>query len=53
MYDIIGDVHGYSTELGLLLEKMGYQKRFGVYNHNTLKAIFLGDFVDRGPDVKG
>ena len=53
MYDIIGDVHGYSTELGLLLEKMGYQKRFGVYHHNTRKAIFLGDFVDRGPDVKG
>lgn len=53
MYDIIGDVHGYSHELEQLLEKLGYQKRFGVYHHNNRKAIFLGDFVDRGPDVKG
>lgn len=53
MYDIIGDIHGYSKPLVALLEKLGYQKRFGVYHHNSRKAIFLGDFVDRGPDVKG
>ena len=53
MYDIIGDVHGHADELRSLLDKLGYQKRLGVYHHPTRKAIFLGDIVDRGPDVKG
>ncbi len=52
MYDIIGDVHGYADELENLLQKLGYKKRFGVFHHDNRKAIFLGDFVDRGPDVK-
>lgn len=48
-YDIIGDIHGCVCSLGRLLESMGYQKVAGVYRHATRKALFLGDFIDRGP----
>jgi hypothetical protein len=47
-YDIIGDIHGHSQSLQALLEKLGYQKEVEVYRHPSRKAIFLGDFVDRG-----
>lgn len=51
MYDLIGDIHGHADALTLLLENLGYQKEKGVYQHVTRKAIFLGDFVDRGPHI--
>jgi len=47
-YDIIGDIHGHSRSLETILEKLGYQKKAGVYHHTSRKAVFLGDFVDRG-----
>lgn len=47
-YDIIGDIHGYSRSLEALLHKLGYQKSAGVYRHPSRRAIFLGDFIDRG-----
>jgi len=47
-YDIIGDIHGYSRSLVALLDKLGYQKQAGAYRHRSRKAIFLGDFIDRG-----
>ena len=50
MYDIIGDIHGYATELKALLTKMDYQEVDGVWQHPERKVIFLGDFVDRGPE---
>ncbi len=49
MYDLIGDIHGHSTELKALLAKMGYQEIDGIWQHPERKVIFLGDFVDRGP----
>lgn len=52
-YDIIGDIHGHNDELVALLEKLGYQKKDGVYRHSERTAIFLGDFIDRGPDQRG
>lgn len=52
-YDLIGDIHGYGEELGKLLSKMGYVRIDGVYQHPTRKVIFLGDFIDRGPEQKG
>ncbi len=52
MYDIIGDIHGYAKTLEHLLRKMGYVKIKGIYRHPERKAVFLGDFVDRGPDVR-
>lgn len=47
--DIIGDIHGCCTELEMLLDKMGYIKGdCGYYNPDGRKAVFLGDFCDRG-----
>jgi hypothetical protein len=50
MYDLIGDIHGYATELKALLAKMDYEEIDGVWQHPERKVIFLGDFVDRGPE---
>ncbi|WP_410473196.1 metallophosphoesterase [Faucicola mancuniensis] len=49
IYDIIGDIHGQADKLIGLLNKLGYQDNGKFFqappNH---KAIFIGDFVDRG-----
>ena len=51
MFDLIGDIHGYATELKALLTKMDYQEIDGVWQHpDERQVIFLGDFVDRGPE---
>ena len=52
-YDLIGDIHGHSEPLTELLSKLGYAKTDGVYKHADRQVIFLGDFVDRGPDQRG
>jgi hypothetical protein len=52
MYDLIGDIHGYADELVQLLEALGYDKLQGVYGHPERTAIFLGDFIDRGPKIR-
>lgn len=52
MYDIIGDVHGFATLLKRLLLEMGYTKSEIGYSHPTRKAIFVGDFVNRGPEIR-
>ena len=49
-YDIIGDVHGYFSKLEALLRKMGYRESGGAWRHPSRKAVFVGDFIDRGPD---
>ncbi len=51
-YDLIGDIHGCAKQLEQLLQKLGYRKKNGVYGHDERQAIFLGDFIDRGPDQK-
>jgi hypothetical protein len=52
-YDIIGDIHGYTQPLEVLLAKLGYQEQSGVYQHpQGNKVCFLGDFIDRGPQQK-
>jgi len=51
MFDIIGDVHGYANSLIAILELMGYENSSGYYKHKTRKAIFTGDFIDRGPKI--
>jgi hypothetical protein len=51
-YDIIGDIHGYATKLKSLLELLGYRKNGGVYSHPERKIIFLGDYIDRGPEIR-
>lgn len=57
-FDIIGDVHGCFDELVALLEQLGYTVKSSgtdirVYPPPGRKAIFLGDLVDRGPNVVG
>jgi hypothetical protein len=53
-YDIIGDIHGCSATLESLLTELGYaQDTNGVYRHPDRTVIFLGDFIDRGPDQRG
>lgn len=59
-FDIIGDIHGCFDELQELLQKLGYtivkveanEQNFGfnVSVPDNRKIIFLGDFIDRGPD---
>lgn len=52
MYDIIGDIHGHADELVTLLERLGYDRRSGVYARPDRKVIFVGDFIDRGPQIR-
>jgi protein phosphatase len=58
-FDVIGDVHGCRAELERLLTALGYQldrdeagRAVGA-RHPDRRAIFVGDLVDRGPDVPG
>ncbi len=52
MYDLIGDIHGHADELIQLLETLGYHKTQGAYRHPERKVVFLGDFIDRGPQIR-
>ena len=47
-YDLVGDIHGQAPALIRLLKRLSYEEINGVYQHDTRKLIFLGDFVDRG-----
>ena len=40
-YDIIGDIHGHADELGELLEKLGYIKRKGYYQHRETDRMAI------------
>lgn len=51
-FDLIGDVHGCAKTLERLLQKLGYKKIQGVYQHAKRCVIFLGDIVDRGPHIR-
>ncbi len=57
-FDIIGDVHGCFDELHELLTKLGYGLERGSEDEPAYrvqaagrKAVFVGDLVDRGPNV--
>jgi Calcineurin-like phosphoesterase len=53
MYDIIGDIHGHADTLEILLSRLGYRRRFGVYKHRDGRhVVFVGDFIDRGPKIR-
>jgi protein phosphatase len=55
-FDIIGDVHGCLDELQELMMTLGYSVErngngYRVGAPENRKAIFLGDLVDRGPNI--
>ena len=51
-YDLIGDIHGCAQTLEHLLTVLGYKKRAGVWQHAYRQALFLGDLIDRGPQIR-
>ncbi len=51
MYDIIGDIHGHANELRQLLGALGYEFQGDCFRHPQRQVIFVGDFVDRGPQI--
>lgn len=50
MYDIIGDIHGCAGPLKRLLTDLGYRDSGQYWSHPERQVLFLGDFVDRGPE---
>jgi hypothetical protein len=53
-YDLVGDIHGELSALERLLARLGYREADGRYARPAgRKLIFLGDFIDRGPDSRG
>ncbi len=52
MIDLIGDIHGYADKLEELLLKLGYSKQNNHYSHPTRKVVFVGDYIDRGPQIR-
>ncbi|MDE0683372.1 MAG: polynucleotide kinase-phosphatase, partial [Candidatus Poribacteria bacterium] len=56
-FDIIGDIHGCFDELVELLKELGYTISTQPDGNTVVappqgrKAVFVGDFVDRGPKV--
>lgn len=52
-YDLIGDIHGQYGKLEALLNKLCYDREGATWRHaEGRKVIFLGDYVDRGPQVR-
>lgn len=49
-FDVIGDIHGHAKVLRHLLSDMGYREEARVFRHPDRRVIFVGDFIDRGPE---
>jgi hypothetical protein len=52
MYDLIGDIHGHAGALKKLLKRLGYQETDDGWQHAERRAIFVGDYIDRGPQIR-
>ena len=59
-FDVIGDIHGCLSELESLLTTLGYTlerdadgRAVGATPPEGRTAVFVGDYVDRGPDSVG
>jgi protein phosphatase len=53
-FDVIGDVHGCHAELVSLLGELGYEVAtdgMTVTPPAGRRAVFVGDYIDRGPDT--
>ena len=52
-YDIFGDIHGHADQMEILLQRCGYKRIRGIYQHpEGRKAIFVGDLIDRGTRIR-
>jgi hypothetical protein len=53
VYDVIGDIHGHAVALRSLLTELGYVPRGASmrYPGKRRTAIFVGDYIDRGPGI--
>jgi hypothetical protein len=51
-YDLVGDIHGHADALHRLLHELGYEVFDGVLRHPERRMIFVGDFIDRGPQQR-
>jgi len=53
VFDIIGDIHGEADALRRLLSALGYveQGRAGFLSPAGRRALFVGDYIDRGPAI--
>ena len=52
MYDLMGNVHGRAGGVERLDAALGYKPAGGAYRHPARTAVFLGDFIDRGPQIR-
>ena len=50
--DFIGDLHGHYDAATALLEMLGYERRGQGFAHPERRAVFLGDYIDRGPKCR-
>lgn len=50
--DFIGDVHGHLEPLTALLRRLGYRRRGGTWKQARHTAVFLGDYLNRGPAIR-
>lgn len=50
-YDIVGDIHGHAAELQELLLELGYAAHRRGFRHPQRKVVFVGDLIDRGPEI--
>lgn len=48
--DIIGDIHGHADKLEELLFKLDYKRFKKGFKHDYRTVIFVGDYIDRGPN---
>jgi hypothetical protein len=51
-YDLVGDIHGHADALHRLLRELDYAEVEGVFRHPERQMIFVGDFIDRGPQQR-
>ena len=50
--DLVGDIHGHADALHRLLRELDYAEVEGVFRHPVGQMIFVGDFIDRGPQQR-
>lgn len=50
--DFIGDLHGRAELLQQALHFLGYRHRGACWRHSCRKVVFLGDMLNRGPEIR-